>query len=169
MDKWIKVLSDLSKTVLGGPGSTQEYAILLAVAIAALVLGMYFIGSAMRIANLGILRRLLALAFGIIFLMSIWISVQAYIMPLVKSAALHTPLMFGLPIIAGLLVVIPVQQLIFRCSYVSALVTFVSSLALAALCITLTHAVFSAITDGEKESMAIRKHKNTTNSFIDSK
>ena len=168
MNKWLTEFSNLIHTLLGSPASNLEFAILLAVVVAGLMLSMYIVGASLRIPNRNMLRISLALTFGVLLLISAWASTHTYILPLIKSQAMHAPLMYGIPIIAGLLIVIPIQQLIFRSSYVATLITFAASLALAGLLVVLTTAILGAALGGEHESNSIRKQRDATNRFLDS-
>jgi len=167
MDIWIKEFSELVQQLLGGPDSGIEYAVLVAVVAASLILAMYLVGSAMRIPNLGIVRRILALVIGIGFLMTVWVGVQKYLLPFVEVEWLRLAVKFGVPLVAGMAVVIPIQQVIFRSSYVATLITFVASIALAGLLVVLTNAVLGAVLGGEKESATIKHRRDAINSVIE--
>jgi len=128
---------------------------------------MYMVGSATRIPNLGTLRRLFALVLGIGCLMCVWVGTLTYLLPYVETALLRQAVMIGVPAVACLLVVIPLQQAIFRSTYVATLITFVASLALAALFVILANAVLGAIKEGENESGAIKNRKDVLNQIMD--
>lgn len=166
MDIWVREFSELARLLLGNPESFVGYAILVAVVAAALILGMYLVGSAMRMPNLGVVRRILALVVGIGFLMAVWIAVQKYLLPFVEVEWLRTVVMIGVPLVAAMVVVIPVQRLIFRSSYVAALITFAASIVLAGLLVVLTNAVLGAVLGGEKESSAIKTRRDAINQVI---
>jgi len=167
MDIWMREFSELSRQLLGGPESFTEYAVLVAVVIVTLILAMYLVGSAMRIPNLGIIRRLLALVIGIGFLMTVWVGVQKYLLPFVEIEWLRLAVKIGVPLVAGLVVVIPIQQVIFRSSYVATLITFAASIVLAGLLVVLTNAVLGAVLGGEKESATIKNRRDAINSVIE--
>jgi Zn-dependent protease len=64
--------------------------------------------------------------------------------------------------------VLPIQQAILRSAYVATLITFVSSLALAALFVILANAVVGAIEDGGRDSNVIKNRKDAVNRLLDS-
>ena len=167
MDIWIREFSELIRQLLGDPNSGIEYAVLAVVVTASLILTMYLAGSAMRIPNLGIVRRILALVIGIGFLMTVRVGVQKFLLPFVEAEWLRPAVMIGVPLIAGAAVVIPIQQAIFRSSYVATLITFAASIVLAGLLVVLTNAVLGAVLGGEKESAAIKNRRDAINQVIE--
>lgn len=168
MDIWLLELSEMVRSLLGDPGTPLEYGILLVLTILVLMLSMYLVGSAMGIPNLGNMRRGLAWVVGLGCLLCVWVGVQMYLLPHAEAAWLRHVVMFGVPVVACLLVVLPIQQAILRSAYVATLITFVTSLALAALFVILANAVIGAIEDGERDSDVIRNRKNAVNRLLDS-
>ncbi len=166
MNVWLKELSEMVKMLLGNPSSLFEYVILGTVVVLVLFLAMYMVGSAMRIPNLGIVRRTLALIVSIGFLMCAWYGVQEYLLPRIEVTWLRYGVMIGVPMLACLVVVIPIQQVIFRSSYVATLITFVVSIALAGLFVILTNAVLVAVVGGENDSRFIRDRRDSINKVI---
>jgi hypothetical protein len=167
MDLWIKEFSELIHMMLGSPKGSIGYLVILAVVILVLLVAMGLVGSAMRIPNLGIIRRVLALVIGIGFLMCVWICVHKYLLPFTEIAWLRQAITYGVPLIACLAVVIPVQQFIFKSSYTATVITFAVSLVVAALFVVLANAVLVAVADGKKESISIKEHENTVNKIIE--
>ncbi|MBT3193897.1 MAG: hypothetical protein HN341_15240 [Verrucomicrobia bacterium] len=167
MEMWLRDLSEIVRLLLGGPETVWEYWLLLGLVLAVLMLAMYLVGTATRIPNLGNIRRLLALVLGLGFLACVWVGAQTYLLPYVETAWLRQVVLYGVPVVSAMLVVIPIQQAIFRSGYVATLITFVSSLALAALFMILANAVLDAVLDGEKESHAIKERKAAVNRLLD--
>lgn len=167
MNVWIRELNSIVDVLLGHPKTSIEYIVLVVVVVVVLLLSMYFVGSALRIPNLGIFRRILALVVGISFLICVWYGVREYLLPLVEVKWLRYTVMIGVPVLSGLLIVIPVQQLIFRSAYVATVITFVSSLALAGLFVILTNAILGAVAGGEVESHSIKDRTDAINKIID--
>jgi len=166
MEVWIPEIRELMNLLLGRPSTPTEYAVLLGVAALALILGMYAAGRATGVPNLGIVRRLMALSIGVVVLMCAWIGMQKYLLPLVENPNLRYVVMVGVPLLAGMAVVIPLQQIIFRSAYVPTLIAFVSTLVFTLLLILLTNAVLGAVTGGEKETKVIEKRRDTLDSII---
>jgi hypothetical protein len=109
MDIWLRDLSEITHVLLGGPASTVEYVGLLVAVILVLLLAMYVVGSAMRLPNLGTFRRLFALSVGVGFSLCVWVAVLTYLLPHVEMPLLRSAVMYGVPALACLAVVIPIQ------------------------------------------------------------
>ena len=166
MNMWLRELSEIVKLLLGNPKTSLEYVVLGVVVIFVLVLAMYMVGSAMRIQNLGIVRRILALVVGIFFLICAWYGVQEYLLPRVEIEWLRYAIMIGVPVMAGLLIVIPVQQLIFKSAYVATAITFVVSLVLALIFVILTNAVLGVVAGAKVDSSSIQNRTESINKVI---
>ena len=167
MNVLLRELSEITKMLLGGSKTPVEYIVLGVVVAVVMVLSMKMVGSAMRIPNLGIVRRVLALVVGIFFLMCVWYGVQEYLLPRVEATWLRYVIMIGCPLIAWLAIVTPVQQFILKSPYVATVSTFVISVALAGIFVILTNAVLGAIADGENESSTIKNHRNSIDNILD--
>ncbi len=167
MDIWLRELSEIVGVLLGKPGTRLEYAILLVLVIGVLLLATYLVGAATRIPNLGIFRRIFALAAGLSCLMCVWVATQRHLLPFVETEWMRFAVSIGVPVLAGLVIVIPVQQAIFHSSYVSTLITFVASLALAGLFVILAHAVLGAIHGGGKDSRTIKNRTEAVDQLLD--
>jgi hypothetical protein len=168
MNIWLRELSEMGRSLLGDPGTPLEYGILLVLTILVLMLAMYLVGSATGIPNIGNMRRGLALVVGVGCLMCVCVGVQKYLLPHAEAAWLRHVVMFGVPVVACLLVVLPIQQAILRSAYVATLITFVTSLALAALFVILANSVIGAIAGGGRDSNAIKNRKDAVNRLLDS-
>jgi len=166
MEIWLKELSEIMQLLLGKPGSLTEYVILLVLAIAVLLWAMYVAGSATRIPNLGIARRMLAVVVGVGCLICVWVATHRHLLPHVETQWLRHVVTIGVPVIAGLLIVIPVQQAIFRSGYGATLVTFVASVVVAGLFVVLAHAVLDAVQGGEKDSRSIKRRTEDVDKLL---
>lgn len=166
MEIWLRELSEIVQLLLGKPGSLTEYIVLLVLVVIVLLFAMTFVGSATRIPNLGLVRRALALVVGLGCLICVWVAVQRHALPFVETPWLRHAVSIGIPVLAGLLVVIPVQQAIFRSGYAATLITFVASLALAGLFIILAHAVLGAVRGGEKDSRSMKQRARAVDTIL---
>jgi len=167
MNVWLRALSEIVQLLLGNPRSQIEYIVLAVLVVLVLLFTMYMVGSATGIANLGNFRRILALSVGIACLMCVWGTVQTYLLPHIETQWLRIAVLIGIPAASGLLVVIPVQQVIFRSGYGATLVTFVASLAVAALFVILANAVVDAVKGGGKESRSIKARAEALEEMLD--
>jgi hypothetical protein len=166
MEIWLQELSEIVQLLLGKPGSLTEYVILLALVIIVLLFAMSLVGSATRIPNLGLFRRALALIAGIGFLIWVWVAVQRHALPYVETPWLRHAVSIGIPVLAGLAIVTPVQQAILRSGYTATLITFVASLALAGLFIVLAHAVLDAVRGGGEDSRSIKQRTEAVDRML---
>ena len=166
MDNWLKELSDVLHMLLGNPKDPTSFLVLLVVALVALFIGMHVVGSATGVPNLGLGRRLLALMIGVPLLMIVWVAAHKYLLPRTEVLVLRYLIAYGIPLAAGMLVVVPIQQWIFRGAYQAVLITFIASLVLAALMIILTNAILQAVSGGEHESEAIEKRNSDLERII---
>ena len=167
MNIWIRELTEITHFLLGQPKSQVEFGVLFILAIAGLLLAMYMVGSATRIPNLGTLRRALALVVGVGCLMCVWVAVQTHVLPHVEVPWARLAVEIGIPVVAMLLIVVPVQQVILRSSYASTLITFVVSIALTALILVLAHFAMGAIETGQRDSGVIKRRTESVDSLID--
>ena len=167
MNVWLRELSEITKMLLGGPKTQVEYIVLSVVVVVVLILAMQMVGSAMRIPNLGIVRRVLALVVGILFLMCVWYGLQEYLLPHAEATWLRYAIMIGCPLLALLAIVTPIQQFIFKSPYVDTVSTFVISIALAGIFVILTNAVLGAVSDGEDESSSIKDRRDSIDEILD--
>ncbi len=166
MEIWLRELSEIVHLLLGNPDTLVEYIVLLVLVVAVLLVAMYLVGSATRIPNLGLFRRTIALVVGGSCLMCVWVAVQKHLLPYVETEWLRHVVSIGIPVLAGLLVVIPLQQSIFHSSYSSTLITFVASVALAGLFVILAHAVLGAVQGGGKDSRTIKRRTEAMDKLL---
>ncbi len=167
MNVLFRELSEITKMLLGGPKTPVECIVLSVVVAVVLILSMQMVGSAMRIPNLGIVRRVLALVVGIFFLLCVWYGVQEYLLPRAEATWLRYAIMIGCPLLAWLAIVTPVQQFIFKSQYVATVITFVISIAVAGIFVILTNAVLGAVAGGEDDSSSIKDRRDSINKIID--
>jgi hypothetical protein len=156
MNVWLQDLTTMMRFLLGNPRTMVETGVIFALVVLVILYGMLFAGSALRIPNLGIVRRILAIVVGVGVLMCVWVIAQRHLVPLAKVAWLRHVLGFGVTAVAVLVVVVPVQQAIFRSAYVATLITFVATLALAALAVVLANAVSDAVQGSGEDSRTIK-------------
>ena len=166
MEIWLRELSEIVQLLLGKPGSLTECVILLVLVIIVMLFALYLVGSAARIPNLGFFRRILALIAGGGCLICVWVAVQRRLLPYVETQWLRHVVSIGVPVLAGLLIVIPVQQAIFRSGYAATLITFVASVAIAGLFVVLAHAVLDAVRGGEKDSRSIKQRTEAVDRML---
>ena len=166
MDVWIRELLDIVQLVLGRPQTLIEYSILLVLGIVVLMLAMYMVGSALRIPNLGLFRRALAMTIGLLCLVCAWVGVQMYVLPHVQVSWLRLALSIGLPALSAVLIITPVQQAILRSAYAATLITFVVSIAVTGFVIVLANSVADAVYDGNLDSERIKSRTESIDRII---
>lgn len=167
MDAWLRELLDIVQLVLGRPQTSIEYSILLVLGIVVLMLAMYMVGSALRIPNLGLFRRALAMTIGLSCLVCAWVGVQMYVLPYVRVSWLRLALSIGLPALSAVLIITPVQQAILRSAYAATLITFVVSIAVTGFVIILANSVADAVYDGNLDSERIKSRTESIDSIIE--
>ena len=167
MDVWIRELLDIVQLVLGRPQTLIEYSILLVLGIVVLMLAMYMVGSALRIPNLGLFRRALAMTIGLLCLVCAWVGVQMYVLPHVQVSWLRLALSIGLPALSAVLIITPVQQAILRSAYAATLITFVVSIAVTGFVIILANSVADAVYDGNLDSERIKSRTESIDRIIE--
>jgi hypothetical protein len=167
MDVWLRELLDIVQLVLGRPQTLIEYSILLVLGIVVLMLTMYMVGSAMRIPNLGLFRRALAMTIGLLCLVCAWVGVQMYVLPYVQVSWLRLALSIGLPALSAVLIITPVQQAILRSAYAATLITFVVSIAVTGFVIVLANSVADAVYDGNLDSERIKSRTESIDRIIE--
>ena len=168
MNIWLRELSEIVRSLLGDPGTPLEYGILVVLTILVLMLAMYLVGAVTGIPNIGNMRRAFALVVGLGCLLCAWLGAKTYLLPHVEAAWLRHVVIFGVPVVACLLVVLPIQRAILKSAYAATLITFVASLALGAVFVILANSVVGAIEDGEKDSKVIKNRKDAVNRLLDS-
>jgi hypothetical protein len=167
MDVWIRELLDIVQLVLGRPQTLIEYSILLVLGIVVLMLAMYMVGSALRIPNLGLFRRALAMTIGLLCLVCAWVGVQMYVLPYVQVSWLRLALSIGLPALSAVLIITPVQQAILRSAYAATLITFVVSIAVTGFVIVLANSVADAVYEGNLDSERIKSRTESIDRIIE--
>jgi hypothetical protein len=167
MDVWLRELSDIIQVLLGRPQTLVEYTVLLMLSVVVLLFVMYMVGSGMRIPNLGLFRRTLAMAIGLFFLICVWVGVNMYVLPHVEVSWLRLALSIGLPVLSTIVVIVPVQQTILRSGYGATLITFVASLALTGLFLILANSVADAVIGGNLDSNRIKKRTESIDRIIE--
>ena len=150
MDRWISGIRDVVQILLGNPGPSWEYWLLLLLSVGVAILTFGKLSDAMNIPNAGMARSFFVVGGGILFV--VWsvtaarLYVSGFDIRLTMAVAV---------VVASLALVVPLVCITHKTGYVSALVVWGASLGAAALVILLVGAGLDMFLSGGHEAKSL--------------
>lgn len=160
MQQWIQVFENVVDSLLKHPGSPLEKWVLI---ISGCLFSLWVYartGSALGIPNPGGFRCVFTAALGLALVLAAMTAVKVYF----PGAVLW--ILISVPVIAVLIIVLPLTCLIQRAGYLTAFVTWLISFAALAAIILLISAGFDAFSSGSQRAEKSRMHKQELEQFI---
>ena len=159
MDMWREQMVGVLRLWAGQPASELEFAtaVLLGLLVAWAVHSK--VSRAVRARATGGARSAIAVFGGLVLALLVAAAGKVYLTPILRDAALQQWIPVFCPLIAGLILVVPLSALLHRMNYFEALFTVALSLAAAVAVGFLVHGAFEAASQGADE---FRKTKGRT-------
>ncbi|MBT3294087.1 MAG: hypothetical protein HN919_12090 [Verrucomicrobia bacterium] len=167
MAQWIHEAALIVRELIGSCGSTTEYNVLLGLAVAGLLFGLFNISAAMGATMSTPLRVTLVSVLGGLLVMAAVVAVRLYLIPNLTPS----PMLRWLPLVVSgmvlLLCVAPLAKWLLSAGYFEAVFALVLSCAAVALLIVLGHAGFNALRTGDKGFNKTQHRRDSINQIID--
>jgi len=148
------------------PQGGSETAVAWTVALLTLALVMRVATRVVGLAARGEARQALSLVAGLGIGISVASATTIHLLPLCPNAALEFCVLFGFPLLAVLLVGLPMQMILLKARYSQAVIAFGSSVAAAGLLLAVTNSIFDSLASGKQESSRIRQRKVVLEEFL---
>jgi hypothetical protein len=167
MTLWTQEAAQVIRELIGSVGSTTEYNVLVGMAVAGLLFGLFNISAAMGATMSTPLRvAIVALVGGLLVMVAI-VAMRLYLIPNLNPS----PMLRWLPLIVTgmvlLICVAPLAKWLLSAGYFEAVVALVLSGAAVALLIVLGHAGFNALRTGDKGFNKTKHRRDNINQIID--
>lgn len=156
MNEWQAEAMRIVHLILGRSHSPTETLIVGGIALATLVLVMRVTGNAIGIPDFSWVRQVLALAVGVGVLVGAAALIAIKVDPHKLGPVPGRVIFMGGPVLAALILAVPIQGFIMRCKYTQALIGFGISICVAMLVILVANAALESLSTSRQESGKIR-------------
>ncbi len=167
MAQWTQEAALVIKALIGSVGSTTEYNVLVGVAVAGLLFGLFNISAAMGATMSTPLRVVIVALVGGLLVMVAIVAMRLYLIPNLNPS----PMLRWLPLVVTAMVLLicvaPLAKWLLSAGYFEAVVALVLSGAAVALLIVLGHAGFNALRTGDKGFNKTQHRRDDINQIID--
>ena len=159
MEQWIAHLQAILQLALGNPGSKIEMWVLLVGVSFVMMWGIASkAGSLLGIINTRPAQTLLVTLFGVLVSLAALAAAQMYL-PAWNNPEYKLWILIGVPVAVALLLIAPFMGLFQKANYIAAAITWVLTVAGAALVVLLVGAMFDSFASGRRDAEKAKAHK----------
>jgi hypothetical protein len=166
MLNWVHEVNRQVNGLLGYPEGSAETYLVWFVAMFSLLVTMRCTCSVYRIKSVAWLRMGLALMIGIYSILGASALTSLYLLPMIEGSVYRYIAFFSMPILAFILIGVPVQSAVLRASFVQTFFAFASSVLVAIIAINFVHAGFSGVDAGGQNSKQIRSRSTNFEALL---
>jgi hypothetical protein len=167
MDIWIDEVLRVLRRWAGQPASESEFWTMVAVGVLSAILIFSKVVKAMRAgAIVAGGRTIITILGSLVFVVVGAAAANLYLVPRVADPILLTGLPIACPVLAALILAIPISALLHRITYFEALFALVLSIAAAIVTGLLIHGAFEAGRAGFGEMLKSKEHNDVINSVL---
>ncbi|MDA1043772.1 MAG: hypothetical protein O3C57_00965 [Verrucomicrobia bacterium] len=163
---WFNEVNRLVHWLLGYPSGSRETMLIWTVSIFALLVSMRCACYVYRISNVDWLRLITALLIGIYGLLGASALTSLYVLGHLSGAMSRQIAHFALPILAYLVIGIPMQCAFLKTTFVKVFLAFTSSVLVTILAINITHYAAGSMGAGKHRSQDLRSRSNNFQKVI---
>ena len=164
LEEWQSAGYEVIQAVLGQAETLTQMAItVVAVAVVASLVAKLTAHS-LQTGEHALLFRMWAIGLGLLIMLAAATATKLYLVPKIEDAALQTALLIGIPLLAGLLIAIPLQTSMLRANFSGMFVQFTFVILLSYLTVLLVGGILSAweaggATEKHREQRQRRLHE----------
>lgn len=159
MEPWIAEAKRLVLYILGDPQNPVEIGMAVGFPILTLLGTMSFVWKGLKMPLYGWFAQVVAVALNLALMLAATVAAALLAAPQVQGGAARIGVLVGAPVLAILVIGIPLMLLILRTKkYLDALLAFVCGVAVAALVLLLVSGIWDGLRKGKDSSELIKKH-----------